>query len=505
MLRSMMSAIVGQLRHAAEVRRGSAALLVDGHSVTYRELLQLVDDRRRSLAQQKVGERDVVAVATSASVDFIATYFALMSLAAATVPLLPDTCAGISNNTVSDYGLTKLVDGSTVIPLSPRSAWRDSFSRKTPVACIQTTGTTGTPKLCAHTEAGLLYGLWNTCSVADEAILGSATVPKTIGDLRQDLHHRLHAENYPQLRFNSSMPMATIAALTVVHRALLLGDTLVLHEALEVGELLSVIREQQVTNIGLPPLLAERMARHLNSHMELGSDSLLHIGIGGSRVPPSLVARLEELTGCLVTVGYGSTEAGGVLCMGRPNQSLETRCQTVGKPLPSVRIRIAPEPGSHQGEGRLHFASPAAMAGTISSGEFFPVAGWVDSGDLASVDSAGNLRILGRADWTIMRAGHRIDPSEIEAALEAEPGVGRAAVMPTPSRVPGEFEIVALVTPQPGIAASPSVLRRSVAAKLGRTKTPREIHFVSDLPTTVDGSVQRHRLTIDYAAIRARS
>src|SRR5262249_18547909 len=117
---------------------------------------------------------------------------------------------------------------------------------------------------------------------------------------------------------------------------------------------------------------------------------------------------------------------------------------------------------------------------------------WLDTGDLASQDGDGRLRLHGRADHTILRGARRVDPTLIESALEAHEAVDRAAVTGVPSRVPGEQDVVALVVAR--APTSPADPRRPVRHRLGAQLTPQRVTFVDELPWTPDGAIRRHLL-----------
>jgi long-chain acyl-CoA synthetase len=159
--------------------------------------------------------------------------------------------------------------------------------------------------------------------------------------------------------------------------------------------------------------------------------------------------------------------------------------------LAPVDVRIEPDDGD-PAVGRLHCRTPAAMVGVLDGGRVVAPGAWLDTGDLASQDGDGLLRLHGRADHTILRGARRVDPVLIESALETHEAVDRAAVTGVPSRVPGEQDVVALViTRTPTSAAD---LRRHVRRRLGPQLTPQRVTFVDELPWTPDGAVRRHLL-----------
>jgi acyl-coenzyme A synthetase/AMP-(fatty) acid ligase len=230
-----------------------------------------------------------------------------------------------------------------------------------------------------------------------------------------------------------------------------------------------------------------RQVRHAQARI----DGLLHVGLGGAHVPADLAVEAEQRLGCLVTIGYGSTETGGAVAMGDPLAPMDVRAATVGRPLASVEVRLDPGPDD-PGPGRLRCRTPSAMLGLVDGGHVHAAPEWLDTGDLATQDPDGNLRLHGRADHTILRGARRVDPALIESALETHDAVERAAVTGVPSRVAGEQDVVALVVAR--VPTPAADLRRHVRRELGPPLTPQRVMFVDALPLTPDGAVRRHLL-----------
>jgi acyl-CoA synthetase (AMP-forming)/AMP-acid ligase II len=408
-----------------------------------------------------VAPGDVVAVSPADTLDFIPTYWAVLSLDAVVSVFAPDG----------------------------RAAWVNELA-VTPALVLSTAGTTGRPKAIVHGHTGLAWGLWNTASVADHVLGHRRPPPPTAEALDADLRGRVSGDD-PPLSFYTGMPWDTISGLTVLHRALLLGDTLVAHSGgFDVDELLGLTAEAPVHNLGLAPFMARALVRQVR-HRRQPIEGLLHVGLGGAPAPADLVIEAEQQLGCPVTVGYGSTEAGGPVAMGDPLASRDVRSTTVGRPLGSVEVRLDPVAGD-PGAGRLSCRTPAAMVGLVEGDHVEPAGEWLDTGDLGSWDEDGNLRLHGRADHTILRGARRVDPILIETALEAHDAVDRAAVTAVPSRVPGEQDVVALVVVRTETGATD--LRRHVRNTLGAQLTPQRVTFVDKLPLTPDGAVRRHLL-----------
>ena len=119
--------------------------------------------------------------------------------------------------------------------------------------------------------------------------------------------------------------------------------------------------------------------------------------------------------------------------------------------------------------------------------------GWFNTGDLASVDDAGNVTFLGRRGDGYRVGGELVDPVEVEAAIQSHPAVTRAAALGVPDQRLGEVGY-AWVQVRPGSSATEAELQAHAAGLLAPFKVPRQIRIVSELPTTPSGKVQKFQL-----------
>jgi fatty-acyl-CoA synthase len=120
-------------------------------------------------------------------------------------------------------------------------------------------------------------------------------------------------------------------------------------------------------------------------------------------------------------------------------------------------------------------------------------AGWMHTGDLAVMDEAGYVHIVGRIKEMIIRGGENVYPREVEAVLHAHPDVSEVQVIGIPSRKYGE-EVMAWVRARPGAMPSEAELAAYCRARLAAYKVPRYWRFTDSFPMTVTGKVQKFRL-----------
>jgi fatty-acyl-CoA synthase len=175
------------------------------------------------------------------------------------------------------------------------------------------------------------------------------------------------------------------------------------------------------------------------------------------------------------------------------------RAETVGRPLPRTEVRIA-DPGDGTATVPIgtvgevctrgyhvmtgYFGAPEETAAVIDSD------GWLHTGDLASMDDRGYLRIGGRLKDMIIRGGENIYPGEIEQVLFAHPGVADVAVVGVPDQLWGE-QVAAFIRPAPGGPPSEDELAEYVRGRLAPHKAPRVWVFVEEFPLTGSGKIQK--------------
>ena len=228
---------------------------------------------------------------------------------------------------------------------------------------------------------------------------------------------------------------------------------------------------------------------------------------GGAPVPAELVRRVERRLGVRFSIVFGTTECSPLLTQVKLDDSAQDRAETLGQPLPQTEIQIAdittggPVPVGRVGElcargylvMRGYHDAPEATAAAIDAH------GWYHTGDLASIDSRGYLRIEGRIKDMIIRGGENIYPREIEDVVFAHPAVAEAVVIGIPDQKWGEV-VAAFVRPVPGRPApAPEELRAHCRERLAPYKTPLHWVFVDAFPMTASGKIQKFKLRESFA------
>jgi acyl-CoA synthetase (AMP-forming)/AMP-acid ligase II len=235
--------------------------------------------------------------------------------------------------------------------------------------------------------------------------------------------------------------------------------------------------------------------------------SLRSVVSGGAPVAAALVGRTEQQLGVQFTIVFGTTECSPLVTGTSHDDTFDDRSTTLGRAFPQTELRVTDavtgevlplgEVGELCARGYMVMAgyhnAPDATAAAIDDD------GWYHTGDLASMDERGYVRIEGRIKDMIIRGGENIYPREIESVLFSHPDVADVAVIGVPDEQWGEI-VVAVIRPANETTPDVDALRVLCRQNLAPYKTPSQWHFVEDFPTTPSGKVQKYKLREVVAA-----
>ena len=210
----------------------------------------------------------------------------------------------------------------------------------------------------------------------------------------------------------------------------------------------------------------------------------------------------RERTGHVILERYGMTETN--MTASNPYEG-ERRAGTVGLPLPGVTLRIAdPESGISLDPGKtgvLEVKGPNVFKGywrnPEKTAQEFHKDGFFITGDLGFIDEAGYVHLVGRGKDLIITGGLNVYPKEVEAEIDALPGVIESAVIGLPHADFGEA-VVAVVMLESGLPGDELALIAALAQKLAKFKLPKRTLFVETLPRNAMGKVQKNLLRKRY-------
>ena len=350
-----------------------------------------------------------------------------------------------------------------------------SCSEEGGVTLLYTSGTTGAPKgvMSSH------FGIINTTLASAE----------NQGLTEQD-------------RLCLSVPLSHMfGSICITLAALSKGAALVLpSSASDALSLMEAIETERCTALyGSPTLFMSIMDHPEASRFHLNT---LRTGImGGAQCPIEVMKRVVEEMGMKeIVIGYGQTESSSWMTQTLPDDPLELRVSTAGRPLPNVDVKIIdPVSGQEVPRGTVgeicgrgfnmngYYKMPAATANAIDP------EGWLHTGDLGTMDAQGYLRISGRMKEVINRGGEIIYPTEIEEVLFTHPMVANIQIFGVPDKKLGE-EVAAWIKAEEGKTVTENEILRYCRDKLPPSHAPRYIKFVKEFPMTPLGKVQKFRM-----------
>jgi fatty-acyl-CoA synthase len=264
---------------------------------------------------------------------------------------------------------------------------------------------------------------------------------------------------------------------------------------------LDAMATERCTSIyGVPTMFIAELDHPRFSEFDLSS---LRTGImAGSPCPIEVMRRVGSEMGIEeMTIAFGMTETSPASTMVRPDDTLEHRCETVGQAMPHTEIKIV-DPVSERTVARGESGEFRTRGYLVMSGywdepertaEAIDPAGWMHTGDLATMDEDGYVRIVGRIKDMIIRGGENVYPREIEEFLYGHPAVADVQVVGVPDERLGE-EVMAWVITREGATVDEDELREFCRGKIARYKIPRYVASCSEFPMTVTGKIQKHKL-----------
>ena len=339
-------------------------------------------------------------------------------------------------------------------------------------ALIYTSGTTGNPKGVMLTHHNLLF---------------IAAVSSTLRRVS------------PADHVYGVLPISHVYGLASVCLGSLFGGAcLHLEPRYTPRKMAKALAEQGITVCQGVPAMYAKLLEMLNAGGKmLLAPELRFIYAGGSPLDPALKRDVEACFGLTLNNGYGLTEAAPTISQTRLDEN-RTDC-SVGRAIPHVELRIVDHegrdlPGGKAGE--LWIRGPNVMKGYYRNpsmtAEVINTDGWLNTGDLARMDTDGALFIVGRTKDLIIRSGFNVYPVEVEAVLNAHPDVTQSAVVGRD--VEGNEEVVAFVERAPGARIDEAGLLAFAATSLAPYKRPAQCIFMSPLPAAANGKVLKHKL-----------
>jgi fatty-acyl-CoA synthase len=340
---------------------------------------------------------------------------------------------------------------------------------KDPFLIMITSGTTGFPKACQiDHETYALRSLNNAIS--------------------KGLGHEERALLPLPLHFNAGRGS--------MMGMLYLGGTVFIQEKFNEEMFLKTIQEKKITYTILVPTLCDRLLRYQRLD-QFDKSSLRYLAITGGHLSPEVAGKVMERICPYLHESYASTDCGQMTFLGPEDR--EAYGNTVGRPIWCVLVRIADSelrevPLGEEGE--ICVRTPLAVQGYYrnpqATKEFFH-GGWCHTGDIGFMDEDGYLHVSGRKKNMIKSGGISIFPEEIEEILRKHPQVADAGVIGIKNSEWVEG-VKALVILKSGVSCEAETLIRHCKSYLAAYKAPKIVEFVTSLPRTALGKIDREKL-----------
>lgn len=259
----------------------------------------------------------------------------------------------------------------------------------------------------------------------------------------------------------------------------------------------TVSQEKCTVLYGVPTMFVALLEEQARSARDTTS---LRTGImAGAPCPEAVMRDVMQVLGMPeVTICYGMTETSPVSFQSQIDDPVALRVETVGRVHPHVEVKVVDPAGEAvpRGQpGQLLTRGYSVMLGYWNdpqrTRDSIDQDGWMQTGDLATLDDAGYCRIVGRLKDMLIRGGENIYPREIEEFLFTHKDVAEVQVFGVPDPRYGE-EVCAWIRLKPGHAATAESVREWCRGRISHYKVPRYIEFVDSFPMTITGKVQKH-------------
>jgi fatty-acyl-CoA synthase len=268
-------------------------------------------------------------------------------------------------------------------------------------------------------------------------------------------------------------------------------------EIFDAGATLAAVSEEGCTALhGVPTMFIAELDHPEFARFDL---SRLRTGImAGSPCPIETMKKvIAQMHLTEITIAYGMTETSPVSFQSGVDDPLERRVTTVGRVQPHVEAKVVDADGRTVPVGtpgelwtRGYLVMQGYWGDEAKTREAVVEGGWMRTGDLATIDAEGYCNIVGRVKDMLIRGGENIYPREIEEFLFRHPKVQSVQVFGVPDPKYGE-EVCAWIMLRPGETCTVDEIQAYCRDQIAHYKIPRHIRFVTDMPMTITGKVQK--------------
>ena len=507
-------------------------LVYEDERFTYNEVHAMVRKLAQHLVAHGVGSGTRVALAMRNYPEWVAGYWATISIGAAAVGMnawwtAPEMEYALNDSAplvliADDERLERFQQLTNVPPMHVISVrtdravqgdgvrWADVMSAADPgvlpdatidpdddATIFYTSGTTGFPKGAQLTHRGSVANIFNI------AAMGAIT---TAAEQKAVALGEVTASPAPDVAYSPAFmaptPLFHVTACNcLLHPATLVGGKVVMTYKWDPGRALELIERERITNFSGVPSMSRELLMHPDWSTR-DTSSLVGMGGGGSAVQPDLV---HKIAGALKTgqpsTGYGMTETCGIITANSARLYI-AKPDSCGPLVPTLEGKLVDEDGNDLPPGpntvgilcvrgsiviKGYLNRPEANAETIKDG-------WLNTGDIARIDDEGFVYIVDRAKDMVIRGGENVYCSEVETVIYNHDAIAEAAVFGIPEERLGE-EVAAVLVLRPGATLTEEELRTFLSASLAKHKIPTKVWFRSEpIPRNATGKFLKREL-----------
>jgi acyl-CoA synthetase (AMP-forming)/AMP-acid ligase II len=499
-----------RLEHWARTRPDDECALDGQRTVSWRAAAEATDRTAAALVGLGLEPGARAAVLAGNSIDYLLLYYAASKAGVVLVPLNPRAAAPEWAHVVTDAGATVVIADTAHVPALDALGDRlsgvrhvvplDGLAAEVPVGGVDragpdddvyqlyTSGTTGRPKGAVLTHRAV------TANCAQIAAMPHRGLPGERSLVAAPLCHA-------GVVWTALAPHSWGAAAYVLPRV-------------DPAEVVRVLDEERIGYAALVPAIL-RMLLDVPDVARRPYQRLRLIHTGSAPIAETTLRATIAVFGCDVVVGYGMTEACAGTSAMTPDDTrrgLTDRpdlLRGVGRPLPGTEVRVVDRSGAVLGAGEVGeicVRGPQLMRGywglAAATGEALRE-GWLHTGDVGWLDTAGRLSLCDRLTDVIVTGGVNVYPAAVEQVLHAHPAVAEAAVIGVPDERWGET-VAAVVVPRAGADLTEAGVTAFCRDRLGGPQRPRVVRFAASLPRTSSGKVRKRELRAPFWAGRDR-
>jgi len=511
------------LEIAKDVCPRRVAVVFEGKSWSYEDLFLRVLKLAKGLKELGVKKGDIVGIMQTNCNEFIEAYFATAMLGSIFVPLnyrakseeleyminvseikvlfvgkrYIDLIKNIKKNLPNLQVLIGIeTEDNGILPYEsllntkPDERIREDIKDDAVTVFLFTSGTTGKPKIVPLRHESFVYFALHEVEPANPEVEEKCLL---------------------------CVPFYHVMGLQSLLISIYAARSIILMRQFETKEWFETVERERVYRTLLVPTMLKRIVDYPDFH-KYDLSSLKVITYGAAPMPFEVIKKAIELMPHVWFYnGYGQTESAATLTVLGPEdhriegteeekeKKLRRLKESIGKPLPDVKIRIVDEEGRvlpPGGIGEIQVRSPRVMKGYFKDDEktsqVFTSDGWLRTGDRGYMDEEGYIYLVGRMDDLIIRGGENISPEEVEQVLNSHPKIEESCVIGIPDPEFGEQPFAFCVLKK-GETATEEEIIAYCRDRLSPFKRPRGVIFVENLPKNPLGKLLRKEVREKYA------